>query len=415
MKGKVVVINLGCKVNQCESDSIATAFAKLGYEVSQEMGVADIYVINTCAVTAEAEKKSRQCVARVRKYNPASSVYVVGCASQNNPEQFANKDVRFVGGTADKLAVCNMEEGVRIADLSEVFEPLLIGKGARARGNVKIQDGCNNFCNYCLVPYVRGRSRSRGLSDIVAECAIRSREMPELVLTGINVSAYGQDIGLSLVDLVVALKDVPSRFRFGSLEVNVISDELLAAMKDAGNFCDHFHLSLQSGDDATLKSMNRHYTSAEYAAKVSLIRSYFPLAAITTDIIVGYPTETDEQFDNTLRFAASMEFANIHVFPYSRRKGTKAYALPPIDAGVMAERVNRMLALKEQTSREFNHSFIGYTLQAITESSDGMYMQGHTTNYIKVYIPMHSMCKPNSVYTVRCLEPYMDGLMAEIV
>ena len=412
---KVVVINLGCKVNQCESDSIATAFAKLGYRVSQEMGVADIYVINTCAVTAEAEKKSRQCVARVRKYNPDSDVYVIGCASQNNAEQFANKHVRYIGGTADKLGVCNLEEGVNIPEIPTVFEPLLMGKGERARGNVKIQDGCNNFCSYCLVPYLRGRSRSRSLDDIVAECTIRAQEMPELVLTGINVAAYGQDIGLSLVDLVNALKDVPARFRFGSLEAVVIDDSLLTAMKEAGNFCDHFHLSLQAGDDDTLIAMNRHYTTAEYAAKVALIRAYFPLAAVTTDVIVGFSGETEAQFANSLRFVKEMEFANMHVFPYSRRKGTKAYALPPIPADEMQRRVGLMLETKEELFTSFIHSFIGYELEAVTESSDGMYMQGHTSNYIKVYIPMHSMCKPNSVYTVRCLAPYMDGMMAEIV
>ena len=412
---KVVVINLGCKVNQCESDSIAAAFTKLGYEVSQEMGVADIYVINTCAVTAEAEKKSRQCVARVRKYNPDSEVYVLGCASQNNPDQFANKNVRYISGNADKLGVCNLEEGVHLSELPTVFEPLLMGKGERARGNVKIQDGCNNFCSYCLVPYLRGRSRSRALGEIVAECVIRAKEMPELVLTGINVAAYGKDIGLSLIDLVNALKCVPARFRFGSLEAVVITEELLKAMKEAGNFCDHFHLSLQSGDDDTLKAMNRHYTTAEYAEKVRLIREWFPLAAITTDIIVGFSTETEQQFANSLQFAKEMEFANIHVFPYSRRKGTKAYALPPISADEMQRRVAQMTALKEELFTSFIHSFIGYELEVVTESSDGMYMQGHTSNYIKVYIPMHSMCKPNSVYTVRCLTPYMDGMMAEIV
>lgn len=412
---KVAVVNLGCKVNQCECDSIAAAFQRLGYEVSEELSIADIYVINTCAVTAEAEKKSRQCVARVRKYNPDAKIYVVGCASQNNPAQFADKNVDFVGGTADKMDVCGLPTGQNVKEIPASFEPLIIGEGERARGNVKVQDGCNNYCSYCLVPYLRGRARSRALEDVVAECAVKANTHAELVLTGINTAAYGLDLGLSLVDLVKALSVIPARFRFGSLEANVITDELLAAMKEAGNFCDHFHLSLQSGDDETLRAMNRHYTTAEFARKVALIRAYFPLAAVTTDVIVGFPTETAEQFDRSLAFVREMEFANLHVFPYSRRKGTKAYVLPPVAPEEMQRRVGQMNALKNELATAFVHSFIGYTLETATERADDMYMQGHTSNYIKVYIPLHHACKPNSVYTVRCLSPYMDGVLAEIV
>lgn len=412
---KVAIINLGCKVNQCECDAIAAAFERQGHIVIQQMAAADVYVINTCAVTQEAEKKSRQCVARVRKYNPLSRIYVIGCASQNKPEQFESKGVNYIGGTADKMAVCDLPEGTNIQPLPTVYEPMFLGHGSRARENVKIEDGCNNFCSYCLVPYLRGRVRSRSIEDILTECNIRALNAHEIVLTGINAAAYGEDIGLSLVDLVQALQKVNARFRFGSLEANVITPKLLRAMKNAGNFCDHFHLSLQSGDDEVLKAMNRHYTTRQFAEKVGLIRNYFPQAAITTDIIVGFASETVEQFYNSLAFAESMQFAGMHVFPYSRRQGTKAYNLPPLAQEEMNRRMQLMLSLRDKLTSDYLHSMIGYELQAVTEHADGMYMQGHTSNYIKVYIPMHAMCKPNAVYTVRCLSPYQDGMLAEIV
>jgi len=412
---KIAIINLGCKVNQCECDAIAARFQEQGHTVIQEMAAADCYVINTCAVTQEAEKKSRQCVARVRKYNPMSRVYVIGCAAQNNPAQFAGKDVTYIGGNAAKMAVCDLPEGQADIPLPTQYETMPFGKGTRARENVKIQDGCNNFCSYCIVPYLRGRSRSRSLEDILVECNLRALTAHEIVLTGIDAASYGKDIGRDLTDLVRTLSHVPARFRFGSLEAGVITPKFLRAMKTSGNFCPHFHLSLQAGDDETLRRMNRHYTTGEYAEKVSLIREYFPLAAITTDVIVGFATETREQFENSLEFVRRMQFANVHVFPYSRRQGTRAYSLPPIAADEMARRVKAMTEVKNELFDNFIHSFIGYELQAVTEHTDGMYMQGHTDNYIKVYIPMHQTCKPNDVYTVRCLSPYQDGMLAEIV
>ena len=412
---KVAIINLGCKVNQCECDSIAERFKKDGFEVAQEFCPADVYVINTCAVTQEAEKKSRQCVARVRKYNPEGKVYVIGCASQKNPDQFDNKGVTYIGGNAAKMAVCDLPVGVDVKPLPTKFETMDLGYGSHAREVVKIEDGCNNFCTYCIVPYLRGRVRSRSIDDILCECRLRALSCREIVLTGINTSAWGEDIGYKLSDLVKALKDVPARFRFGSLEVNVVDAKLLRAMKDGGNFCDHFHLSLQSGDDGTLKDMNRHYTSAQFAEKVRLIRDYFPQAAITTDIIVGFATETDERFDNSLAFARSIRFANIHVFPYSRRAGTKAYPLPPVDPQVVSERVKRMTALKNELIDDYLHSNIGYRLQAVMETEDDLFVVGHTVNYIKIYLPRSSSVKIGEMYEVVGTEIYKDGLLGKRV
>lgn len=411
---KVAVINLGCKVNQCECDSIAGRMQQLGWEVTQEMCAADCYIINTCAVTQEAEKKSRQCVARVRKYNPDSRIYVIGCASQKNAEQFANKNVTYIGGSANKMHVCDLPEGVDVEAIPATYESMDFAEGLHARQAVKIQDGCNNFCSYCIIPYLRGRSRSRSIDDILCECQLRALSVREIVITGINVSAYGTDLGLTLTDLVRALRKVNARFRFGSLEANVIDGHLLRAMKDSGNWCDHFHLSLQSGDDETLRQMNRHYTAAQFAQKVRLIRDYFPQAAVTTDIIVGFATETDDQFANSLAFAEQMRFANIHVFPYSRRQGTKAYSLSPVAPDVVADRVARMTALKNKCSAEFVQSFVGYPLEVVTECDNGLYMVGHSSNYIKVYLPLSEPVKANQVYTVRATGVYKDGLLAAV-
>ena len=413
---KVSVINLGCKVNQSECDSIAAQFAAEGYTVDQQFSLADVYIINTCAVTAEAEKKSRQCIARVRKYNPDARIYVIGCASQKNAAQFVGKNLTYIGGNADKLAVCRLPQGVNQAPLPTSFESMPMPTGKHARPIVKIQDGCNNFCSYCIVPYLRGRSRSRAIDDIVEECRQKATQCAEIVLTGINVSAYGADIGVSLRQLVDALCGIEGvRFRFGSLEAGVIDEDFLSAMQRAGNFCDHFHLSLQSGSDEVLATMNRHYNTAQYAQKVQLIRHYFPFAAITTDIIVGFATETDQDFNQTMAFAQKMEFADIHIFPYSRRQGTKAYALPTPDSSVVAARVQQLTNLKTQLHTRYIQSFVGQTLQMAVETSDGLFACGHSANYIKLYIDDKAMCRPDQLYTVRCLRPYRDGLLVQRV
>ena len=291
---KTAVINIGCKVNQCECDSLMTGLNQLGHEVSDELVFADNYIINTCAVTKEAERKSRQFVGKVKRINPKADVYVIGCASEKNAEQFSIKGVKYVSGTAKKEAVLQMISGVHIADLPDEYEQLPLGTNFRARAYVKIEDGCNNFCAYCIIPYLRGRCRSRSIESIREECLKLAQDTDEIVLTGINVSCYGPDIGTSLGALIIALSDLPARIRLSSLEANVIDEDFLQTLVKAGNVCPHFHLSLQSGSDTVLQSMHRRYTAEEYKEKVDLIRSYFPTAAITTDIIVGFPTETEE-------------------------------------------------------------------------------------------------------------------------
>ena len=326
---KTAVINIGCKVNQCECDSLMTGLIALGHEVSDELVFADNYVINTCAVTKEAERKSRQVIGKVKKINPKADVYVIGCASEKNAEQFEIKGVRYVSGTAKKEAVLRMLSGVHVEPIPNEYESLPVGTNFRARAYVKVEDGCNNFCSYCVIPYLRGRCRSRALDDVISECLSAAETTDEIVLTGINLSAYGLDLGTNLAELLSRLSDLPARIRLGSLEANVIDEAFISALVSAGNVCPHFHLSLQSGSNEVLKAMNRHYTAEEFAEKVALLRTYFPTAAFTTDVIVGFPTETEETFEETMRFVREIGFSNVHVFPYSRRAGTAAFPTVP--------------------------------------------------------------------------------------
>ena len=302
---KIVVYNLGCKVNQYECDSIVKKLREMGHDVSEDLVFADKYILNTCAVTNEAERKSRQCVERCLKLNKDAEIYVCGCASENNPEQFIKKDnVQYVIGTANKMSLVNSFEkkGENIEDIPLVYEDDFSPSINRTRSYVKVQDGCNRFCTYCLIPYVRGRSRSRLIKSVHDECVELSKQTKEIVITGIDLSFFGKDTNETFVDLIKSLQDVNCRIRLGSLEVSLITDELLRSLKALPLFCPQFHLSLQSGDDQVLKRMNRHYKTEDFKREVELIRKYFPDAAITTDLICGFPGESDEVFDNTLKF-----------------------------------------------------------------------------------------------------------------
>lgn len=409
---KTAVINIGCKVNQCECDSLMTGLKQLGHEVTDELVFADNYIINTCAVTKEAERKSRQFVGKVKRINPKADVYVIGCASEKNAEQFSIKGVKYVSGTAKKEAVLQMISGVHIADLPNEYEQLPLGTNFRARAYVKIEDGCNNFCAYCIIPYLRGRCRSRSIESIREECLKLAQNTDEIVLTGINVSCYGPDIGTSLGALITALSDLPARIRLSSLEANVIDEDFMQILVKAGNVCPHFHLSLQSGSDTVLQSMHRRYTAEEYKEKVDLIRSYFPTAAITTDIIVGFPTETEELFEETLAFAEAIGFANIHVFPYSRRFGTEAYPLGALPDAVMADRVRRLTELRDRLKKAYESPFVGSDLEVVVENSDGVFAEGYSENYIRVYIPDRDFT-PGKKITVTIEGERADGLLAK--
>ena len=408
---KAVVFTLGCKVNSRESACLITGLKELGYETSDKLEKADIYIINTCAVTAEAEKKSRQAIARVLKFNPQAKVYVCGCASQKNPKSFIDKGVQVVTGakSKDKLLALLNEQGVFIEESDEYYEKYFPSKSSRTREYVKIQDGCNNFCAYCIIPYLRGRERSRKIENIVEE--IKILNPLETVITGINVSAFN-DEGKKLPELMDALKDFDCRFRFGSLEVCSITEELLKATKKLKDFAPHFHLSLQSGSTAVLKAMNRHYTADEFAEKVELIRKYYPDSAITTDIIVGYSAETEEYFEETLAFCDRVKFADIHCFPYSVREGTNGAKLKKLPDAVKKARLEKLMAKKAELKNEYITKNIGKILNFIPEEEVDGYTVGYTENYVRIYL---KNCLPQVKVKVKLISVFKDGALAEVV
>ncbi len=409
---KAVVFTLGCKVNECESDSIISALEKKGYEVSDKLTFADIYIVNTCAVTAEAEKKSRQTVSRIKKINPNAKIIFMGCASQKSPNAFIEKDDNFlVIGTFNKDKVVDMlgERGVMIAKDSIEYEQMDFPKTLRSRAFIKVQDGCNNFCSYCIIPYLRGRSRSRSIDSIVEE--INFLEPKEAVLTGINLSAYKYQ-NYSLTDLIKALSSVNCRIRLGSLEVNVITEEFLSALKELKNFAPHFHLSLQSGSDEVLKKMNRHYTSAEFLEKVNLIRKYFVNAGITTDIIVGFPTETEENFKQTLDLVKKVNFADIHPFTYSARSGTVAYKMQDLDAQIKKQRLIRLMQEKQKCKTAFAQNMINKTEEFLFEETVSGYKEGYLGNYLRAYLSDN--CAVDGIVKVKIKDKFKDGVLVEV-
>lgn len=408
---KAVVFTLGCKVNSRESACIMQGLKERGYEVFDEFTAADLYVINTCAVTAEAEKKSRQAIARAKRYSENAKIIICGCAAQNHPQAFCDKGAFAVVGAQNKERLFDLLDigGVDISGgEGRDLGGYLPCKTSKTREYIKIQDGCDNFCSYCIIPYLRGRSRSRDKQKIKQEILHLSPQ--EAVITGINVSDYNFE-GCDLADLLLYLSDLDCRIRIGSLEACVITERFLKATKALKNFAPHFHLSLQSGSNAVLKSMNRHYTAEEYAAKVDLIRSYYPSAAITTDVIVGYSTETDEFFEQSYEFCKKIRFADIHCFPYSVRKGTAGAKLKPIADEVKKQRLNKLLGLKAELKAAYEKQNEGNILQFIAEEQIDGYAAGYSENYLRLYVKGGGL----GVYNVRVLGSFKDGALAEEV
>lgn len=385
MSKKAVVFTLGCKVNSYESAMIGAGLKELGYEVSDKLSYADLYVLNTCAVTMEAEKKSRQLIARVKKFNPLAEIIVTGCASEKNGKVFFEKQgVKLVTGAKSKEKILTyLQEGVSgisIEQRDEYASCVFLPIHEKSRAFVKIQDGCNNFCSYCIIPYLRGRSRSRDIDEAVNEIARINAN--EVVITGIDISSYCFN-GNRLSDLIYRLIGKDKRIRLGSLEVSVIDEKLLKNLNKLKKFSPQFHLSLQSGSDNVLKTMNRHYTTDEYFKKVELIRSYFPLAAITTDVIAGYATESENDFIETVNFCKKVCFADIHCFPYSPRSGTVGSRLKDLPGEVKKERMDKLLELKEECKKNYFELCKNEPLTFIFEDFDGEYSYGTTDNYIK--------------------------------
>ncbi len=410
---KAVVFTLGCKVNECESDSLMKGLAERGYEVSDKLEYADLYIVNTCAVTHEAEKKSRQTASRIKKLNPNAKIIFTGCAAEKNPEAFLakSKDSLVTGvfgknKILERLGNC----GVEIFPSALKYEDMETAKTLRARAFIKVQDGCDNFCSYCIIPYLRGRSRSRDPRAVYEE--IKALAPAEAVLGGINLTSYNYE-GVRLTGLIRELSSLDTRIRLGSLEVGVIDDEFLTATKELKNFAPHFHLSLQSGSDETLKKMNRKYTTAEFLDKVALIRKYYPDAGLTTDIIAGFPTETEENFAETLAFVDKAGFTDIHPFTYSPRSGTAAFKMKDLPFAVKKERTERLMAKKAELKAAFVESSLGKTFDLLAEEFKNGFTEGYTENYLRLYIEKE--LPAGKIYKVVAKKGYEDGALAELV
>lgn len=409
----VSVFTLGCKTNLYESGQIVEQLNKAGYAAFHGLKQADVFVVNTCAITREAEKKSRQAIARARRLNPNCRVIITGCASQKDAGQFADiSNVTAIFGVDNKTRIINEinNVGAFVTEPSSKYLEQGVASQERTRAFVKIQDGCNNFCSYCIVPYLRGRSRSRKIADIVTEIA--SLKSCEVVLIGIDISQFGRDTGESLPELFTALQPYNIRVRLGSLEARVVTDELLESLTKI-NFCPQFHLSLQSGCDETLKRMNRKYTTQQYKTAVDKIRSVFPNAGITTDIIVGFCGETEQEFDVTCKFAEDAAFADIHVFPYSPREGTVSYNWQDIDAQVKQDRAERLGLIKQKLKKQFAQSFVGKTCSVLVERKRNGLWEGYSKEYLRVYFA--GSVHPNDVVDVKITEPYLDGALGQCV
>ena len=421
-------MTLGCKVNKYESDALSENLTLKGYETTDSLEFADVYVINSCAVTAEAEKKSRQMIARCRKFNKDAKIFICGCASQNNAEQFEEKDVEYIGGVAGKLKISEyidnfaksgkkMPKNVKkVSKLPKEYEDEMLSKQSRIRAYIKIQDGCNNFCSYCIIPYLRGRSRSRAIFSVINEAASLGDEIKEIVLTGINVTDYKIDGQPALLTLLEQLDRLGKRIRLGSVEDTVVSEDFVKGLSKLTNFCPHFHLSLQSGCDSVLKRMNRHYSANQFAHSVALIRKYFPDAGITTDVIVGFCEESEKEFQTTCQFVQDVKFSQLHVFPYSKREGTVAAKLyKDMPKEIKGERVQKLEEIGKKLKKRFiKQNKFGKVL--IEEKQDDFFV-GYTENYIRVYIPSKSVKEDiiNKILLIKIKKVYKDGAIGKII
>ena len=415
MKKTVSFYTLGCKVNQYETNAMEQQFIKNNYEIVENTQKADIYVINTCTVTNMAERKSRQMLRRVKEINPSAVLVVCGCYAQvakNELEQIPeidiilginekNEIVQIVENYMEKMAEQDKRsQEAEIDDVSKQKEFLDFGDVTYTEKNravVKVQDGCNMFCSYCIIPYARGRIRSRKIESVVSEIEkIAKEEIKEVVITGIHVASYGKDFDnentskkIRLIDLLEAINKIDGidRIRLSSLEPTIVDEEFATRLSKLDKICDHFHLSLQSGCDETLKRMNRKYTTQIYRDAVATLRKYYPEASFTTDVIVGFPGETDEEFAKTYEFLKEIDFYRLHVFKYSPRRGTVAEKMPnQIDGNKKEERSNKLIELSNNTENKHNKNYIDKTVKVLFEEFEDGFFKGHTTNYMMVKV-----------------------------
>lgn len=409
---KVALHNLGCKVNAYETEAMQEMLEKQGYEIVPFKEGADIYIINTCTVTNMADRKSRQMLHRAKKMNPQAIIVAAGCyvqAQQESGEVDSSIDI-VIGNNRKQDLIAILEEyenrhmldqewkvQKNVIDINHTkeYEQLHLSRPAEhTRAYIKVQDGCNQFCTYCIIPFARGRVRSRRLSDVVDEVrGLAAHEYKEIVLTGIHLSSYGIDLEgrENLLELIEAVHEVDGieRIRLGSLEPRVITEQFVSELTKLSKICPHFHLSLQSGCDATLRRMNRRYNSKEYAQKCELLRKYFAEPALTTDIIVGFPGETEEEFQESMEFVGGIHFYETHIFKYSKRAGTRAAEMEnQVPEEVKTTRSNHLIQLGEKNRRKYEEKFMGREVEVLVEEKathKGCDVQvGHTREYIKI-------------------------------
>ena len=404
------IVTLGCKVNQYESQAMREDLLKHGYSLSQNKDFADLFIINTCTVTSVSDAKNRKLLRRIRRNNPSAVIVLTGCMPQAFPEETKSlTDCDIILGNKERAKLIPsierfLENRTPFSDIAAhqnqgyIYEKISVTSfGEHTRAFIKIEDGCNRFCSYCIIPYARGRVRSKPLEELKQELIqVAHNGYKEVVLVGINLSAYGQDEGITLADAVEAACAVEGieRVRLGSLEPERMDEDTVCRLAALPKLCPQFHLSLQSGCDKTLRDMNRHYTSEEYLAIAERLRRYFDNAALTTDVMVGFAGETEEDFQESLSFVKSVGFAKVHVFPYSQRKGTKAADAPgQLPPAVKEERAARMTALTDDSRREFLRSQVGRVEEVLFERLRRGYLEGYTKNYT----PVHVFSEDNSL------------------
>ena len=414
MEKTVAFCTLGCKVNQYETNAMIEQFIKKKYTIKEFNEEADIYIINTCTVTNMADRKSRQMLRRAKELNPNSIIVACGCYAQVAKEELAKiPEIDLIYGTNEKNKIADLieekmteevlktkkdgkEKETKVTDVMYQKEFLDFGVTdytEKTRAVIKVQDGCDRFCSYCIIPYARGHVRSRKIQNVVEEIKnIAQKGIKEVVITGIHLASYGKDFKphAQLIDLLEEINKIDGieRIRLGSLEPTLITVEFLDRLSKLEKICDHFHLSLQSGCDETLKRMNRRYTTKEFEEGVDLIRKYYKNVALTTDIIVGFPGETDEEFNKTYEFLKKINFYQMHIFKYSPRKGTKAAVMPnQIDGNIKEQRSTKLIELSHNNEIKYNEKEVGKELEVLWEEKEGDYIKGHTKNYKVVKIP----------------------------
>lgn len=428
----IAFITLGCKVNQYESNAMAQKFIENGYELIEDENIsADIYIINTCTVTNMSDRKSRQMLRRVKEKNKNAIVVAVGCYAQVAKDDLEKiPEIDLVLGNNEKADILKYvndyilenKKELKMEDVLQTKEFVEFGDitfTEKTRAVIKVQDGCDRYCSYCIIPYARGRVRSRKPENIISEInKIAKKGIKEVVITGIHIASYGKDFkdNYRLIDLLEDLNEIDGieRIRLGSLEPLLITEEFMERLVKLEKVCHHFHLSLQSGCDETLKRMNRRYSTEEFRNIVNILRRFYQDVVLTTDIIVGFPGETEQEFEKTCEFLKEIKFYKMHVFKYSPRKGTKAASMPnQIDGNIKEERSKKLIEISSENERYYNNKYIGKEIEVLFEEKKNGTYHGHTKNYLLVYCEADENLE-NKIVKVKCKEAFDDHLVAEM-